>query len=48
MNSVAWAVWAAQAVGFEFFWATFEGGFSNFLWVRKKLKQILNFYYQPN
>ena len=24
--------------GFEFFWATFEGGFFNFLWAKKRLK----------
>ena len=37
-NSV-WAVLAAQAVkeksGFELFWATFEGGFFNFLWAKR-------------
>ena len=43
MNSCVWVVWAAQAVGgkksrFEFFWATFKGGFFNFLWAKNKLK----------
>jgi hypothetical protein len=41
MNSSVWVVWAAQAVkkksGFEFFWATFEGGFFNFLLAKKNL-----------
>ena len=41
MNSSVWAVWAAQGSkekksGFEFFWATFEGGFFNFLKAKKK------------
>ena len=40
MNSSVWAVWALRAVrkksGFEFFRATFEGGFFNFLWAKRK------------
>ena len=39
MNSSVWDVWAELAVrkksGFEFFWATFEGVFSNFLRAKK-------------
>ena len=39
MNSSVWAVWAELAVrkksGFEFFWATFEGVFFNFLRAKK-------------
>ena len=39
MNSSVWDVWAELAVrkksGFEFFWATFEGVFFNFLRAKK-------------
>ena len=42
MNSSVWAIWAELAVrkksGFEFSWATFEGGFFNFLWEKKTKK----------
>ena len=42
MNSSVWAIWAALAVreknGFEFFWATFEGGFFKFLRSKKNFK----------
>ena len=41
MNSSVWAVWAELAVrkksGFEFFWATFEGVFFNFLRAKKMI-----------
>ena len=45
MNSFVWAVWAELAVrkksGFEFFWATFEGVFFNFLRAKK-----MNFFWK--
>ena len=45
MNSSVWDVWAQLAVrkksGFEFFWATFEGVFFNFLRAKK-----MNFFWK--
>ena len=45
-NSSVWVVGAVRAVrkksGFEEFWATFEGGFFNFLWAKKFEKVVKN------
>ena len=39
MNSSVWVVWAAQGSKeknqFEYFLATFKGGFFNFSWAKK-------------